>query len=249
MATSNRSICKLDHCNSQAYSLGYCQSHYNRNYRTGDPLSVQERIDLGLIPAPSVKCSVKGCGRNKRSGGMCSRHYSNLSRYGHATPRRDWSVEDTLDDIGWEVTDAGCWEWRGARNDSGYGDLTLGRQGLYNARVHRLMYERFIRPIPDGLIVRHKCDNPPCVNPDHLEVGTYQDNSDDMIKRGRHWRHGATECRNGHDLTDPSSYRFEKRSGRGGEKVCLACQRERHLRWQEKKKLERAKLRDTNQAS
>ena len=246
MATANNTTCSVDHCSEPARSRGYCLPHYNRNYRTGDPLSVPEKIALGIVAQPDTECSVDGCKRDKRVKGMCNRHYGNLARYGHAVPRRDWSVNDTLDDTGWDVTDSGCWEWRGARNELGYGVLTLVRKGLESARVHRLVYERHNGPIPEGLVVRHKCDNPPCSNPDHLELGTKADNTRDMMERGRHWRHGAEECLNGHPITDPSTYRIQKRSDRGDEKVCLRCQRERHVRWHEKKKLERARLRDAS---
>lgn len=194
-------------------------------------------------------CSIDSCDRSARCRGMCMTHYGNLYKYGHAIPRRDWSIEETLDDCGWDITEADCWEWRGDRNELGYGRLTLTRKNLHKARVHRLMFERYFGPIPDGMIVRHKCDNPPCSNPDHLELGTMAENSRDMIDRGRHWRYGATECRNGHDITNPTSYRISKRKGRGDEKVCLTCQRERHLRSQEKQKLDRAKIRNSNEAA
>lgn len=199
-------------------------------------------ISNRITPKPRG-CSVKGCERPHKARGMCRQHDRNMQSNGHPEPRRDWPVERVLDYIGWDVTSDGCWEWRGDRNELGYGRLTLVRKGLDKARVHRLMFERYSGPIPAGLVVRHKCDNPPCSNPDHLELGTQNDNVQDMIDRGRCWRHGATECQNGHDLTSPDSYRIGKRKGRGDEKVCLTCQRERKLRWQEKKKLERAKLR------
>lgn len=165
---------------------------------------------------------------------MCNRHYENVRNYGYAKPRRDWSLNETLDDAGWNVTATGCWEWHGTKNEHGYGLVNLHRAGLHQARAHRLMYERFVGPIPDGLMIRHKCDNPPCVNPDHLVPGTQQDNMNDMVARGRHERHGATECRNGHDLTRPSSFRIANRKNRTPEKVCLACQKARHQRFQEK---------------
>lgn len=87
-----------------------------------------------------------------------------------------------LERWGWCVADAGCWVFRGSRNKDGYGVMTVrGKRTL----THRLAYETWVGPIPDGLIVRHKCDNPPCINPEHLEVGTHRENSEDMVRRGR----------------------------------------------------------------
>lgn len=71
-----------------------------------------------------------------------------------------------------------CWPWRGDKNHRGYGRF---REKM----THRLAYELVKGPIPEGLIVRHRCDNPPCCNPDHLLVGTYADNTDDAVERNR----------------------------------------------------------------
>lgn len=75
-----------------------------------------------------------------------------------------------------------CWEWQGARRPPGHGQLRRAGRLLY---AHRVSYEAANGPIPAGLVVRHTCDNPPCVNPAHLVVGTYQDNTDDSIVRCR----------------------------------------------------------------
>ena len=53
-------------------------------------------------------------------------------------------------------------------------------------KIHRHIYEECFGEIPKGMIVRHKCDNPSCINPEHLEIGTHQDNSNDKVSRGRH---------------------------------------------------------------
>lgn len=77
----------------------------------------------------------------------------------------------------------GCWEWQGYRNRRGYG------QTSYEGRMmptHRLSWELAYGPIPDGLLVRHSCDNPPCVRVDHLSLGTSADNKHDSVSRGRH---------------------------------------------------------------
>jgi hypothetical protein len=79
-----------------------------------------------------------------------------------------------------------CIEWHLYRNKDGYG--TVSYRGKRGVRAHRLAYVRAkgidIDDI-EGMVVRHKCDNPGCVNPDHLEIGTQKDNMQDAIARGR----------------------------------------------------------------
>lgn len=79
---------------------------------------------------------------------------------------------------------SGCWIWRGnVRVRGGYGRLGYcGRPQL----AHRVAYQIFVGPIPEGMDVCHRCDNPPCVRPDHLFVGTALDNIKDSIKKGRY---------------------------------------------------------------
>jgi len=77
--------------------------------------------------------------------------------------------------------DEGCWEWK-ATTANGYGQMKV--DGV-KCLAHRLSYELHKGPIAKGLVVRHKCDNKLCVNPEHLELGTHADNSRDMLERGR----------------------------------------------------------------
>ena len=81
--------------------------------------------------------------------------------------------------------ETGCWNWSKHRDSKGYGKLTLNYKILY---AHRVSYSRYIGEIPKGMHVCHKCDNPPCVNPDHLFLGTCSDNIQDMYNKGRHSR-------------------------------------------------------------
>ncbi|WP_427902273.1 HNH endonuclease [Methylobacterium fujisawaense] len=70
----------------------------------------------------------------------------------------------------------------------GYGLFDRRREGKrFARRAHRVAYELAHGPLPAGLMVRHKCDNPRCCNPSHLEPGTAAENSRDMVERGRHW--------------------------------------------------------------
>lgn len=75
-----------------------------------------------------------------------------------------------------------CIEWQGYREKFGHGRVKIKGKRYF---VHRLAWEEVHGPIPEGLLVRHKCDNPPCINVEHLELGTHQDNVNDMYERGR----------------------------------------------------------------
>lgn len=69
----------------------------------------------------------------------------------------------------------GCWIWTGSRNADGYGHFRYGEI----VKAHRFSYEMYVGEIPRGLLIRHRCANPSCVNPEHLVPGTYKENMDD----------------------------------------------------------------------
>lgn len=90
---------------------------------------------------------------------------------------------------GWTVTDTGCWDWNGPREVAGYGTAKIGGKTY---KTHRLAYETWVAPIPDGKYILHSCDNPPCINPDHLRTGTQRENVRDREVRGRSGRSKLT---------------------------------------------------------
>ena len=91
-----------------------------------------------------------------------------------------------LADRFWGLVDktAGCWLWVGYVNNCGYGRLRPAHSQP-KVGAHRLSWELTNGPIPDRMCVLHKCDNPACVNPEHLFLGTVQDNVNDMRQKGR----------------------------------------------------------------
>ena len=89
----------------------------------------------------------------------------------------------------------GCWLWTGETRFGGYGYIiptcTSRAHRPTALRVHRVAYEEFVGPIPEGLVVKHACDVRTCINPAHLSVGTLSENARECVARGRHgnqWR-------------------------------------------------------------
>ncbi len=99
---------------------------------------------------------------------------------GHRPPKsfadRFWEHVDKTDT---------CWLWTGTLRPDGYAYIQLSYPSVKKVRVHRISYEMHYGPIPDGLLVCHKCDQRNCVRPEHLFLGTDKDNSDDMRAKGR----------------------------------------------------------------
>lgn len=84
----------------------------------------------------------------------------------------------------------GCWEVQGYPNRSGHVQISSGSrwtQPYVRAKAHQIAWERANgRPVPDGMVIMHTCDNPCCANPDHLQLGTQRDNILDSIRKGRY---------------------------------------------------------------
>ncbi len=102
-------------------------------------------------------------------------------------------VERFWSKVKYPGNDQDCWEWTANKLKKGYGFFWMS--GFGKLYIHRLSWEFFNGYIPTGLLVCHKCDNPSCCNPDHLFLGTYDDNNKDAKQKGRNTigsRHGGS---------------------------------------------------------
>ncbi len=96
------------------------------------------------------------------------------------------SVATVLPKAFWKrvhINPNGCWRWTGARVTTGYGVLRINRKPVL---THRLMYAHTHGDIPRMAVVMHSCDTPECCNPKHLTIGTHKENTQDMLRKGRH---------------------------------------------------------------
>lgn len=157
-------ICTSHGCDKYGNPIKYSNLHKNRKliyyiYITTYG-QILENTRLGL------KCGNKKC--------INPEHISILEG------KKSNSIKKAL---AWEITKKGCWECTSHKPDKNrYRSISVDGKKI---KLHRYMYEKYKGPIPDGFLIRHICDNPPCINPDHLLIGTPKDNTQDMCKRER----------------------------------------------------------------
>lgn len=136
-----------------------------------------------------MTCEAPNCDRESKAKGLCDLHYRRIRKFNSfELPTRLERFEEYY----MPVTETGCWIWIGSANRKGYGSC----RGLQNRTdgAHRVSWQLYRGPIPSGMMVLHHCDVPACVNPDHLYVGTAQQNTDDMMRRGRHKTKRGSDC-------------------------------------------------------
>lgn len=104
------------------------------------------------------------------------------------------------------VPSSGCIERTKGIEGGGYSHIGAGGRGGKLLSAHRLSWELANGTIPEGLDVLHTCDNPPCINLEHLFLGTNLDNINDMTSKGRHHNQKKTHCPQGHEYTVENTY-------------------------------------------
>ena len=127
-----------------------------------------------------------------------------------------------------QATPDECWPWQGRRDRHGYG---VAPSGSPERSAHRTAYRLVHGPIPDGLQVRHRCDNPPCCNPEHLLLGSQADNMADRSQRGR----VAAGARNGRAKATPDLVRALRAGKLSIAEYCEAAGVDRSTAYQTRK--------------
>lgn len=151
---------------------------------------------------PTVACVCLNCGKTVQHSALyVAKGYGQFCNHRcHSDYQCGKQPKGTPEERFWakvEKQENGCWTWTGATGEKGYGQILVAG---YHVHSHRFSWELHNGPVPEGLQVCHDCDkNYPigdatyrrCVNPLHLWLGTAHDNTQDMMKKGRH-RHGTT---------------------------------------------------------
>lgn len=122
-----------------------------------------------------------------------------------------------------------CWVWTKGKHRQGYGQMWVNKKCWL---THRLSYLLTHGTLSSSEKVLHRCDNPPCVRPDHLFVGTQKDNVDDMTSKGRHGHANKTHCPRGHEYTVENTYRYPN-----GKRACRVCRSVFDKAFKQKKRL------------
>lgn len=163
-------------------------------------------------------CVIDGCDSFVKAHGWCNKHYIAFRRYGDPLARKQdqWPWPgNLLRRLRFEPN--GCIEFTGSRNQQGYGKLGTAK-GCPDRCAHRAAYILVRGPIPDGLELDHTCENPPCVNPAHLDPVTVQEHARRGVAR-------RTHCKKGHELTPGNTFHRPE-----GGRRCRICRNEKDRR-------------------
>lgn len=179
------------------------------------------------VSKPHEDFPLRGDGERRRECRTCRRQRDRDLRA--ARPKRPRPSPEERFWAKVDLSDAdGCWPWTAGSDKDGYGKfrLTLATGIYIDERAHRYSLGIKIgRTLVPGEMALHRCDHPPCVNPDHLFLGDANANSQDMVAKGRHPSRRLTHCPKGHEYSESNVIRNAR-----GHRRCRECVREYHRR-------------------
>lgn len=167
--------CSVEGCEQGVLSRGFCNKHYIRSRKYGDPLADYTRRKQEKL------CAVEGCEKSARNRGWCSMHYERWRLHGTTDSRPKPTIEERF----WSkvVKSDGCWIWTGALTE-GYGSIGLtGGKKAGSIHAHVYSYTLNVGPVPAGKEIDHKCRVRACVNPAHLQAVTHGQNAENITAR------------------------------------------------------------------
>ncbi len=138
-----------------------------------------------------TECCIKDCFKEVAGAGMCVNHWRMLKKHGSPVAPRPLSAimrgKNSEERFWYSVEKSdGCWNWSAGRNRDNYGVFKGEVGGVVYLLAHRFSWALATGEVlSSSTMILHMCDNPSCVNPDHLRAGTAQENSDDMVNKGR----------------------------------------------------------------
>lgn len=148
-------------------------------------------------------CCVKGCDKESVALGLCVNHWRRNKKYGSPVAREKHSGmfkgKSNLERFKMQYKESltGCWDWVGGRDHDGYGTFKADNLGQMFARAHRWSWSfHNNETIPKGTHICHKCDNPSCVNPEHLWIGSPLENQRDRWSKGRNGNRSGEDSQN-----------------------------------------------------
>lgn len=219
-AAAARLQCAAEDCSRPVKAREWCNKHYLRWWKHGDP----SRVDQGGVqPMPRApSCAVEDCQEPVKYRDWCAGHYSRWYKHGDVRAhiplgtRRYISLEEAFKAHPIVVTVDGCHAWAGNLTPEGYGTLVYEGRPWF---AHRVAYELLVGSIPEGMTLDHLCRNRACVNVEHLEPVTMKEN----ILRGTSpsaENARKTHCVRGHPFAG-ENLQYDYR----GNRQCFECRR------------------------
>lgn len=174
-----RPPCTVNGCSNDHVAGGFCNLHYRRWKKWGDPLFIK--------PPAATVCTIPGCQDPPVGRGWCRKHYYRWERNGDPVQTKILPPGTALNWLRNELQHGDrsiCWQWPFNYGGSGYGVVTYNGHSM-SAHAVALILDGNPRPAPPNHHALHRCDNPPCVNPSHCWWGSNEENRADSMQKGR----------------------------------------------------------------